>query len=420
MLLQIRPSYMRRLGFAFAAATVVVTSACSSSGAKSNSAPGGSVGSKATKSAFVLYSVQDDAGNNRAFITGGATAAVDSINAAGGVDGHPIKIVYCDTQNDPNVAAQCGRTAVANPSVVAMTSDSTSFNSNVDAVLERAGVPVVGGIPFSQGEFTSKVAFNTTPGALSTPAEGIIIVKQLHGKKIGVPYVGVPAGAGIKPLTQAIVGPIGGTVVGNIAIPINAADVTTQAAAEAAAKPDGILDALNAPQMIEFIKAYRQQGGTTPFVVGANELGAQAVAKQLAGFNQDIYAAGWFDYASSGYQKYMADMKKFQPNALDPTNDLTTAGWLNVELFAMASAKAIKSNSNGRLTRAGLLSTMNSYTNFNLGGITPTIDFAKTQTALGGNFSRIVNPYYYPWQFKNGKYVSLDGDKPLNLFKGGA
>jgi ABC-type branched-subunit amino acid transport system substrate-binding protein len=393
------------------------TSPASSTGAGSSTAAAAAA-SGAAGTTYKLVSVQDEAGSNAQLVQDGTTAAIDSINAAGGIDGHPIALSFCNTTNDPNVAAQCARTGVSDPSVVAFTSNSTSYSANVDAVLVQAGVPLIGGIPFSQGDFTSKIAFNTSPGALGTPAQGIMIIKQLKGSKIGVPYVDVPAGAGIKPLMQAIAGPLGGTVVGNVPIPISAADVTTEAAAVQAADPDGIVDALLTPQMVSFIKAYRQQGGTTPFVVGTNELGSMTIQQQLAGASQNIYATAWFNYQSSGYKQYRADMAKYQPKALDPTNDLTADAWLNIELFAMAAEKTLKASPNTPLSRAGLLKTMNTWTDFNLGNMTPTLDFSKPQTALGGGFSRIVDPYYYPVQYKNGQFVSMNNETPVNLFAG--
>src|SRR4051812_42338347 len=49
----------------------------------------------------------------------GAIGAAKAINARGGIKGRPVQIIRCDTKNDPNVATQCGRKAVAN-GVVAM------------------------------------------------------------------------------------------------------------------------------------------------------------------------------------------------------------------------------------------------------------------------------------------------------------
>lgn len=402
-----------------AAVLCVSAAACSSS---SNSGSAGSASVSASTAAklspYELETVQDQAGSNPQYVAAGTQAAISAINASGGVNGHPIVLTTCSTNNDPNVAAQCARSAVANPKVVAFTDDSTSFSAQIDAVLATAGVPLIGGIPFSAGDFTSKIAFNSNPGALGTPAEAIMVIKQLGGKKIGAPYVDVPAGAGIKPLLEAIAGPLGGTVVGSVPIAINAGDVTPEAASVASAHPDGIIDALLTPQMVQFIKAYRQQGGSTPFVVGTNEISATTAQSQLSGVNSKLYAAGWFDLNSAGYKQYLSEMQKYQPKGLADNTDLTAAAWLGIHMFAMAAEKANAASKGAALTRSELLSTMNSWSDFSLGGMTPPIDFTTPQAALGGNFIRIQDPFYYPVQYKNGSWATMNNWSPVNLFTG--
>ena len=43
----------------------------------------------------------------------GLAAAVKYYNAHGGINGHEIKLVQCDSKDDPNVEAQCAQTLVA-------------------------------------------------------------------------------------------------------------------------------------------------------------------------------------------------------------------------------------------------------------------------------------------------------------------
>jgi ABC-type branched-subunit amino acid transport system substrate-binding protein len=369
---------------------------------------------------YKLFTIQDNVGSHQAWISAGTTAAIDAVNDSGGVNGHKVELTTCPTNNDPNVSAQCARQAVADKDVVAVVADSTSYTANVDPVLAAAGLPLIGGNPFSAGDFTSPIAFNANPGALGTPAEGLVVIQQLHGTKIGVPYVDVPAGAGIKPLTEAITGPLGGKVVGSVPIPLTATNVTTQVAAVAAAKPDGIIDALLTPQFVEVVKAYRQQGGTAPFVTGANEVSAQVIQSQLAGLNSNMYGIAWYNYTSPGYQQYLAEMKKYQPAALKDNPDLMTSAWQSIHMFAQAAEKTNAASSGAALTRSALLNTMNTWSDFNLGDMTPTIDFSKPQSALGGTFSRIVAPYYYPVQYKDGGWVSLNNWQALDLFTGKA
>jgi hypothetical protein len=78
-----------------------------------------------------------------------ARAAVLAINAAGGVGGHPLEIVYCDNGYDANKSAACAREFVAK-GVVAMASSTAPFGeSQMTAILDAAGIPAVGDNPLA-------------------------------------------------------------------------------------------------------------------------------------------------------------------------------------------------------------------------------------------------------------------------------
>src|SRR5690554_3364485 len=42
----------------------------------------------------------------------GAQAAARAMNKKGGIGGRPVRVLVCDTENDPNKATECGRRAV--------------------------------------------------------------------------------------------------------------------------------------------------------------------------------------------------------------------------------------------------------------------------------------------------------------------
>ena len=73
----------------------------------------------------------------------GAQTAIDEINAAGGINGHQVELITCNDQNDPNVAAQCGKQAV-DEGVVALVGGLSLFDLNILPALQQAGIPWVG------------------------------------------------------------------------------------------------------------------------------------------------------------------------------------------------------------------------------------------------------------------------------------
>ncbi len=109
----------------------------------------------------------------------GAQARVEAINADGGINGHPIELIECDSNLDPNQEKACIDQAIAEQ-VSAIVSSSIFFTPLTS--LEEAGIPFIGaqGItpdqlsnpisyPFSgvQGWFQGQVAIAVAAGAES-------------------------------------------------------------------------------------------------------------------------------------------------------------------------------------------------------------------------------------------------------------
>src|ERR1700737_1716063 len=105
---------MRRPSTTLAIGIIAVMSAalaaCGSSSKPAGSAP--SSGSAGTSSAPIKLMVIGELSSpaiSAPQLGRGAQAAINSVNAAGGVNGHKLELLSCNTQTDPNVAAGCAR-----------------------------------------------------------------------------------------------------------------------------------------------------------------------------------------------------------------------------------------------------------------------------------------------------------------------
>jgi ABC-type branched-subunit amino acid transport system substrate-binding protein len=108
---------IRALGAA--AAIAVLASACSSSSSGSPSA----ASTSATKSAITIPVIGDFTGADAFFGTGqveGMQPALQTLNKAGGIDGHPVKLDECDTQSTVAGATQCASKFSGDPLVLAV------------------------------------------------------------------------------------------------------------------------------------------------------------------------------------------------------------------------------------------------------------------------------------------------------------
>src|SRR5437764_806935 len=73
----------------------------------------------------------------------GARAAVRALNAAGGLDGHPVQLVFCNHRNDPNLSLACARKMVAEH-VLAMIGGYAFNDATMIPILAKAHIPLVG------------------------------------------------------------------------------------------------------------------------------------------------------------------------------------------------------------------------------------------------------------------------------------
>jgi ABC-type branched-subunit amino acid transport system substrate-binding protein len=102
-------------------------------------------------------------------------AGVDAVNASGGIHGHPVDLVTCDSQANPNATAQCGRT-IASSGVFMVVG--ITFSGAYGPYLKAAGIPFSTGI--------------NDPTLLTNPYEFSII----GGGLTGIPALaGAAAGA---------------------------------------------------------------------------------------------------------------------------------------------------------------------------------------------------------------------------------
>lgn len=95
----------------------------------------------------------------------GAQGAVEYINTKlGGIEGHPIELVDCNTGLDPDSNQQCGQQMVNDDSINVVT---TQFVLGSDAfwpVLEHGDLVALEGTPLNTSDYTSSSAIAFTPG----------------------------------------------------------------------------------------------------------------------------------------------------------------------------------------------------------------------------------------------------------------
>lgn len=157
--------------------------------------------------------------------------AVDEANAAGGIDGHPLQVVYADTRTDPAQAVQLAQQLVEQDHVDVLIGGITSPEClGVAQLAAKLGVVYVASTGCAAEELTSKscnkYVFRFTPvGRQQIEPLASYLVKTF-GKRWAMLYPDYAYGQSQLAAYQAGIEKAGGTLTIKIPVPLGEANVT--------------------------------------------------------------------------------------------------------------------------------------------------------------------------------------------------
>lgn len=219
---------------------------------------------KATKSPLRLGTINQDTGAAGAFplLTVADKVAIDFINTElGGIDGHPIELVTCNTNFNPDLSQSCAQEMVAKK-VPAVIGGIDIWGTGI-TTLENNGIPYVGGIPVSFEAARSPVSFQFSGGTWGAVlGMGKYAMDELGAKKIAIIY------GDFGPITDS-------ARLGEKALEARGADVTLIATAPV--NPD-MVTALNeaARAKPDALIALTADSGCKPVMLTAKQIGFEA------------------------------------------------------------------------------------------------------------------------------------------------
>jgi branched-chain amino acid transport system substrate-binding protein len=121
----------------------------------------------------------------------GMDMAVAEINAAGGIKGRPVELVYQDTQSDPKQSVPVAQKFVDDPRIIAELGDFSSAASMAASPVYERGKLIQFGLTNSDPKFTKggEYMWSTAPTMqMDAAAMANIAMKQLSGRKAAVFY----------------------------------------------------------------------------------------------------------------------------------------------------------------------------------------------------------------------------------------
>ncbi|RZS86440.1 ABC transporter substrate-binding protein [Pigmentiphaga kullae] len=192
---------------------------------------------------------------------------LDKVNADGGVNGRPVRLVVEDDRNSPQEAATVARKIVATPGVVlAIGSWSTTASLAAAPIFTEARIAQISPTS-SHPDFSKQSPYqfrqNNTDDVLAQ-YNADTIHKQLKASRIVIPYSQDDWGLFTVKATSAAIEKDGGKVLLTEAVMPNARDFRPLVSKIKSLKPDGVFLALPYQEASIFIQQLRQAGVDIP------------------------------------------------------------------------------------------------------------------------------------------------------------
>ncbi|TRO59928.1 ABC transporter substrate-binding protein [Streptomyces sp. IB201691-2A2] len=316
------------------------------------------------------------------------------INDNGGIKGGPLKVLTCNEKNDADEAENCAQKAVAEK-VVAVVGSYSLAGDRYMPILEKAGIPYLGGTGVSAAEFSSPMSFPVNGG---TP-----VVFAAHGKQLvdegckkisGVRYDVAAADTVSKFLALGVTA-AGGAPPKDLKVPLTATDLAPQVAA--ATKGSDCVSVILGTHSDLFVKSYVQSGAKTELGSVVGNLTPE-LAESTGGGSSPLNGAaitGYYPPTSDAAWKDFVEATK--SDGLDTSNGANATAWVAFKVFTEAAKKL------PTISSKALVEELNTTKGIDTGGLTPPLTWAESTALPIKGLNRIHNTTATELTMRDGK-----------------
>lgn len=274
----------------------------------------------------------------------GVEFARDEINAAGGVNGKQVEVIFVNTKFDSNLAVQSVRRLALEDKVVAVIGDVASAVSvatveetrklKVPQVASLAGTPKI-------TQMGSNYIFRPYPSVINTfTAAAEYAVKKLGYKKFAFLAYNDEGGIASMQAFITALAAVKGEIVGTEVVPVDAKDFRSTLAKLKASNPDALAIAAAAPVSGLIAKQAREMGWEVP-LLGHGGYQAQMEFRNVSGKAGDGMVLAT-SYAPGSYTNKEAQdfVTKFKAKFNKEPGEMEAYGYDQLKMIVDAIKKA--------------------------------------------------------------------------------
>jgi ABC-type branched-subunit amino acid transport system substrate-binding protein len=326
-----------------------------------------------------------------------ATAFADLINTQGGVNGRPLVVINCDEGGEPAGATRCAEEAVSQR-VLAVVGSYSAYPRAYLPVLERAGIPYIGGAAVGPEELTSAISFPIT-GGQSLLVLGAARLAAMQGcRRVSLVEQEGP-GAGLERPARAGLAADGAVLTARTTLPGMPGPLTEQVAT-ATRDSDCVLLAAGDQGTQRFLAAFQQQGGDQQlYTLGAAQ--NEGMAAQFPDLSPHTFRTDSLAPLVNGAWRRYRDAVARAPRGeqIDVGGTAQRRTWAAFEVFLQV-ARGLT-----RFDTPSMLAALRGSTAVDTGGLVPALDFTRNRPLPG--LERLFNATVTYQRFDDGRFVEL-------------
>jgi branched-chain amino acid transport system substrate-binding protein len=321
------------------------------------------------------------------------------VNAKGGINGHPLKLIVEDDANDPVKSKAAIQKLIEQDHVIAIVdSNDSSFDSTWADYVKGKNIPVIGGQSYSLN-WTSPPFFLSGSDVITSVANEAVAAKEAGYKGYSTVLCSEAAVcAQAIPLHKAAAQQAGINFAGAELASSTQANYTSTCLKLKDAGADVIAVGGVDPKRMK--QDCERQGFKPGWILPATAFTVQA-AKDLETAISTVQSFPWF-YDGPETKDFHAAMKQYSGIKEEDDSEASAIAWVSGLMFE----KAVElSGATGVPTTADVLKGLNSFKGETLGGLAVPLTFGDPRPD-GGRFK-----CYFTAEYKDGKFSTPKGLK---------
>jgi branched-chain amino acid transport system substrate-binding protein len=392
----------RALAVLAGVAGLLLAAACGSSGGGSVAGSGSAAGDGSIP-VGVIGSYSGPAASSIAGAKLAIQAWADSVNARGGIDGHPVQLFVEDDGGNVATSLSEVKKLVEQDHVVAIVGQASGNASWADYVHQK-GIPVVGGNTAS-GIYLTNDDFFSVGGNLFGNFYGVAKLAGQNGPKLGNLYCAeLPACASTVALLSGFGKSTGASVAYSSKVSASAADFTAPCQGLKNAGVQSYTLGLAAATLNQVAASCEQQGLKAKLILSNVADSTFTTIPALNGTEIVDAMFPFFDTSNAATKQFHAVIKQYAPSlgtSSSPLNSEVTQAYASGVMFEAA----VKASGSSPVIPESVKKGLYTFRNETLGGLTVPLTFTAGQPAISNCF--------FTYQIKNGAFIEPGGLHPI-------